>query len=57
MQLMKKTAEKSAVFFILCGFLAALSLSGVPPYADENEITSSASESSQPSVSLNLFVG
>ena len=54
---MLKTAEKSAVFFNICGFLAALSLSGVPPYADENEITSSASEASQPSVSLKLFGG
>ena len=54
---MLKTAEKSAVFFILCGFLAASELSGVPSYADDSPATSSASEAFQPSASLKLFDG
>ncbi len=42
---MSKYAEKnSADFLILCGFLVAFWLSGVPLYADENQITASASK-------------
>jgi hypothetical protein len=55
-----KSAEFSADFFILCGFLDALFASGVPLYADEAKITPSASEWLQPCVlhlSKNLKAG
>ena len=41
---MTNAADFSAVFPILCGFLVALWLSGVPSYTDENQITPSTSK-------------
>ena len=47
---MKKTAEFSAVFPILCDFLVALLPSAVPLYVDDGKITPSASKLSNPSI-------
>ena len=43
-----KSAERSADFFILCGFLAAFWPSVVHLYADENQSAASASNCDNP---------
>ena len=45
---MLKTDGLPSVFFFLCDFLAAILLSAVPTYGDENKITSSASKCDNP---------